>query len=277
MGFDLEAGRLDESAHPFTDGLCPGDVRLTTRYREEDWLTAVYSTLHEGGHGLYEQGLPEADWGTPLGEAVSLSVHESQSRFWENLVGRSRAFWTRTLPLAKKQFGSALADATVDEVLAQVNRVEPSPIRVEADEVTYNLHIILRFELEEAIFSGALEVDGVAEAWNAGMKRFLGLRPRKASEGFLQDVHWSCGLFGYFQTYSMGNLYAAQLYAAMEKDLGEIDARVENGDFASLLHWLRDRIHRHGREFTGPELIRKATGKDLDPGFFLRYLERKYL
>lgn len=277
MGFDLEAGRLDASAHPFTQGMAPGDVRLTTRYREDDWLNAVFSTLHEGGHGLYEQGLPESEWGNPLGEAASLSIHESQSRFWENRVGRSRAYWERYLPVAQEHFGSALAGAGVDEVLREVNAVSPSFIRVEADEATYNLHILLRFQLEEALFSGALEVEGLSEAWDDGMEKMLGIRPPDAARGFLQDVHWSCGLFGYFPTYTMGNLYAAQLAVAFEREQGSIDAKVRAGDFASMREWLREKIHRHGREFPAAELAKRATGEDLNPEYFLKYLEGKYL
>lgn len=277
MGFDLGAGRLDASAHPFTQGMAPGDVRLTTRYRADDWLNAVFSTLHEGGHGLYEQGLPAEEWGTPLGEAVSLAIHESQSRFWENRVGRSRAYWEHALPVAKEMLGAAVAVATVDAVHAAVNRVERSFIRVEADEVTYNLHVLLRFQLEEALFSGALEPEGLEDAWNAGMRDLLGIAPPDAARGFLQDVHWSCGLFGYFPTYTLGNLYAAQFAAAMEKDLGPLDARIRAGDFAPMREWLREKIHRHGREFPAAELCRRATGANLDAAHFLRYLEGKYL
>ncbi len=277
MGFDLEAGRLDASAHPFTEGLCPGDVRLTTRYREDDWLSSVFSTLHEGGHGLYEQGLPAEAWGTPLGEAVSLSVHESQSRLWENLVGRSHAYWERTLPLAREAFGTALAGVEVPGLLAQINAVSPSCIRVEADEVTYNLHIALRFSLEEAVFAGTLAVADIPEAWNADMQKLLAVRPATAAEGFLQDVHWSCGLFGYFPTYTFGNLYAAQLFAALARELGDPAPALRAGEFTPLLRWLREKIHRYGREFSGPELLRQATGEDLNPEYFLGYLRDKYL
>jgi len=277
MSFDLEAGRLDASTHPFTQGMGPLDVRLTTRYREDDWLNAVFSTFHEGGHGLYEQGLPEEEWGTPLCEAVSLAIHESQSRFWENRVGRSRPYWEQALPLAKEMLGAEVAGATVDAVLAHVNKVERSFIRVEADELTYNLHVLLRFQIEEALFSGALEVEGIEAAWNEGMKSLLGVTPPDAAHGFLQDVHWSCGLFGYFPTYTLGNLYAAQFAAAMEKDLGALDVKIRAGDFAPMREWLRDKVHKHGREFSAAELCRRATGTDLDASYFLRYLEGKYL
>jgi carboxypeptidase Taq len=277
MGFDLDAGRLDASAHPFTQGMAPGDVRLTTRYRADDWLNAVSSTLHEGGHGLYEQGLPEEDWGTPLCEAVSLAIHESQSRFWENRVGRSRAYWEHALPIAKEMLGGPVAGATVEGVLCRVNAVERSFIRVEADELTYNLHVLLRFQMEEALFSGALEVEGVESAWNAGMKSLLGVVPPDAARGFLQDVHWSCGLIGYFPTYTLGNLYAAQFAAAMERALGPLDGFIRAGNFAPMLSWLRENIHRHGREFPAAELCKRATGEELDAGYFLSYLEQKYL
>lgn len=277
MGFDLDAGRLDASAHPFTQGMAPTDVRLTTRYREDDWLNAVFSTLHEGGHGLYEQGLPEEEWGMPLGEAVSLAIHESQSRFWENRVGRSRPYWQHTLPIAREMLGAPVTDETLDGVLARVNAIERSLVRVEADEVTYNLHILLRFQIEEALFSGALEVEGIETAWNEGMKALLGIVPPTPAQGFLQDVHWSCGLFGYFPTYTLGNLYAAQFSAAMERDLGPLDSLIGAGSFAPMRAWLQDNIHRHGREFSAAELCRRVTGEDLDAGHFLKYLEGKYL
>ncbi len=277
MGFDLEAGRLDASAHPFTQGLSPRDVRLTTRYRETDWLYAIFSTLHEGGHGLYEQGLPDEDWGTPLAEAVSLSVHESQSRLWENLVGRTRAYWEHYLPVAKQYFGVALDGVTLVDVMLQVNAVRPSLIRVEADEVTYNLHIVLRFQLEEALFSGALEVKGIADAWNSGMEKLLGVKPSTDAEGFLQDVHWSCGLYGYFPTYTMGNLYSAQIFNAMERELGSLESKIRAGELLPMREWLRNKIHRFGRQFPAADLIRNATGEDLKPEYFLNYLQRKYL
>jgi carboxypeptidase Taq len=257
--------------------MAPGDVRLTTRYREDDWLNAVFSTLHEGGHGLYDQGLPDEEWGTPLGEAVSLAIHESQSRFWENRVGRSRPYWEHVLPIAKEMLGGPVAGATVEGVLSRVNAVSRSFIRVEADELTYNLHVLLRFQLEEAIFSGALEVDGLESAWNEGMTKLLGVTPPDPARGFMQDVHWSCGLIGYFPTYTLGNLYAAQFAAAMEKDLGSLDKMIRAGNFAPMREWLREKIHKHGREFPAAELCRRATGEDLDAGYFLRYLEQKYL
>lgn len=277
MGFDLEAGRLDASAHPFTQGMAPSDVRLTTRYREDDWLNAVFSTLHEGGHGLYEQGLPQEEWGTPLGEAVSLAIHESQSRFWENRVGRSRAYWQHTLPLAREMLGMPVAEETLDGLLARVNAVERSFVRVEADEVTYNVHVLLRFQIEEALFAGDIQVNDIEAAWNDGMRALLGITPPTPAQGFMQDVHWSCGLFGYFPTYTLGNLYAAQFAAAMERDLGPLDALIASGRFAPMREWLREHVHRHGREYPAADLCRRVTGEDLDARHFLKYLEGKYL
>lgn len=277
MGFDLDAGRLDDSTHPFTQGMGPSDVRLTTRYRADDWLNAVFSTLHEGGHGLYEQGLPEEEWGTPLGEAVSLAIHESQSRFWENRVGRSRPYWRHVLPIARTMLGSPVTEETLDGVLARVNAVDRSLIRVEADEVTYNLHVLLRFQIEKELFSGTLEVGDLEAAWNEGMRSLLGVVPETPAQGFMQDVHWSCGLFGYFPTYTLGNLYAAQFSVAMERDLGPLDPLIESGNLAPLRNWLRENIHRHGREFPADALCRRVTGADLDAGHFLKYLEGKYL
>ena len=275
MGFDLEAGRLDESAHPFTEGVDPGDVRLTTRYSPEDLLSALFSTLHEGGHGLYEQGFPSAWHGTPLGEAVSLGIHESQSRIWENQVGRSRDFWSHYYPALQTGF-APLASLSLEEFLKAANRVEPSLIRVESDEVTYNLHIVLRFELETALFGGDLEAAGLESAWNEGMHRNLGVIPPDPASGYMQDVHWSCGLIGYFPTYTLGNLRAAQLFAAARRALPGLSEDIGRGRFGALKGWLAEKIHRHGRRFTGDELMEKATGEKTSPAPFLAYLREKY-
>ena len=276
MGFDLEAGRLDESAHPFTEGLHPRDVRLTTRYSETDPLSAVFSTLHEGGHGMYEQGFPERYFGTPLGEAQGLGIHESQSRLWENQVGRSRDFWTRYYPILSEQFPTQLADVSLDAFLRAINRVEPSFIRVEADEVTYNLHIVLRFELELALFNGELEAKGLEAAWNEGMRRNLGLVPPRPSVGYMQDVHWSCGLLGYFPTYTLGNLRAAQLFDAARRDLPGLSADVREARVGGLKAWLGEKVYRHGRRFSGDELMEQGTGARTSTGPFLAYLRTKY-
>jgi carboxypeptidase Taq len=276
IGFTPEQGRLDESAHPFTDGLSPQDVRLTTRYSEQDWLMAITGTLHEGGHGLYEQGLPAEEAGNPLGEAVSLGVHESQSRLWENLVGRSLEFWQWAFPIARDFFPEQLSASSPEEVVRELQRVRPSFIRVEAVEVTYNLHVCLRFDLEVALFSGQLDVGGLAEAWNAGMDSLLGIQPSKPSEGFLQDVHWSCGLYGYFPTYSLGNLYSAQLMIAAEKALPGLRTSFTRGEFSGLREWLRSSVHAKGREFPAGVLMEKATGQKFSSDPFLAHLDARY-
>ena len=213
IGFNFEHGRLGVAAHPFCTGIGPGDTRITTRYDERQFSKAFFSILHEAGHGLYEQGLPSEHFGTPIGEAVSLGVHESQSRLWENAVGRSRPFWMYWFPVARRLFHEALHDVTLDHFLAAINHVEPSLIRVQADEVTYNFHIIIRFELEQALLATDLSTADLPAAWNQKYREVLGIIPRTDAEGCLQDIHWSAGLFGYFPTYTLGNLYAAQLFA----------------------------------------------------------------
>jgi carboxypeptidase Taq len=276
MEFDLEAGRLDESAHPFTEGLYPQDVRLTTRYHQNDLMSALFSTLHEGGHGLYEQGFDPAWYGTPMAEAVSLGVHESQSRLWENQVGRSRDFWTRWYPGLQAAFPAALSALPLEGFLKAVNRVQPSLIRVEADEVTYNLHIVLRFELETALFSGDLAPADLESAWNEGVQRNLGVTPPEPRLGYMQDVHWSCGLLGYVPTYTLGNLRAAQLFDAARRAMPALSDDIRAGRLSPLKAWLRDNVHRHGRRYDGDALMEKATGSRTDAGPFLAYLEAKY-
>jgi carboxypeptidase Taq len=276
MGFDLEAGRLDESAHPFTEGLHPEDVRLTTRYSEKDLMSALFSTLHEGGHGIYEQGFQPRFFGTPMAEAVSLGVHESQSRLWENQVGRSRDFWSRYYPGLVKTFPAQLAGMDLNAFLKAINRVQPSLIRVEADEVTYNLHIVLRFELETALFGGELEPAGLESAWNEGMRRNLGIVPPSPSVGYLQDVHWSCGLLGYFPTYTLGNLRAAQLFDAAQRAMPGLSADIRSGTFGPLKAWLNANVHGHGRRYPGDDLLEKVTGEKTTIAPFIHYLKSKY-
>jgi carboxypeptidase Taq len=277
MGFDLEAGRLDASTHPFTEGLTVQDVRLTTRYREDDIQNALYSTLHEGGHGLYEQGFDPTLANTPLAEAISLGIHESQSRLWENAIGRSLPFWKWLTPELRKRFISLPPSCTPEALWRRANRVAPSFIRVEADEVTYNLHIVLRFRLEKALFQGDLQVSDLEQAWKDGMTEVLGITPAKPSQGFMQDVHWSCGLFGYFPTYSLGNLIAAQMMEALRRDFPDFDTRIERGDFASIREWLRVKVHTHGRALSPEEIVMQATGSPLTSAAFLRYVKNKYL
>jgi carboxypeptidase Taq len=276
IGFDFDRGRLDTTAHPFCSGIGPGDVRITTRFDPRDFSSAFFGILHEVGHGLYEQGLDPAHQGTPMGEAVSLGVHESQSRLWENAVGRSRSFWEHWLPQARRFFRESLQGAKLDAFHAAINRVEPSLIRVEADEVTYNLHILIRFELERALIGGDLGVDDLPGAWNTKYRDYLGIQPPDDTRGCLQDIHWSAGLIGYFPTYTLGNLYAAQLYQKADADLGGLESAFARGDFAGLLAWLRDKIHRNGRRYRAANLIRRATGSTLDHQPLVRALKAKY-
>jgi carboxypeptidase Taq len=276
LGYDLEAGRLDVSVHPFTEGLGPGDTRITTRYREDRPADALASTMHETGHALYEQGLPKDRLpGHPLSQAASMGIHESQSRLWENQVGRSRPFWEWALPLAREILGAPVESYSVDDVYRSVNAVIPKLIRVESDEATYNLHIMLRFDLELAMFRGDLSPRDLPAAWNDRMKRDLGLRVPDDRRGCLQDIHWSVGAFGYFPTYTLGNLYAAQMWEAARREILDLDRRIACGEFGSLLEWLRAGVHAHGRRYPAGELGRRITGAE--PGYepLLRYLEGK--
>jgi len=276
IGFDFTAGRIDTTTHPFCTGLGPGDTRLTTRYDEADFTSSLYGVLHEAGHGMYDQGLNRDAWGQPAGEACSLGIHESQSRLWENHVGGSRAFWDRWLPRAAHHFPH-LGKFSAEQVAGAVARVQPSFIRVEADEVTYDLHIILRFELERALIEGDLAVADVPGAWNEKFRTLLGLTVPDDARGCLQDVHWSFGLFGYFATYTLGNLNAAQLMHHARHGLPGLDASLEAGRYAPLLGWLRKNIHAHGQRFDGPGLMRHATGEPVQARYFLDHLRGKFL
>ena len=276
IGFDLEAGRLDTSAHPFCSHMSHVDVRLTTRMNEHDFGQGFFGTLHEGGHGLYEQGIGEAIHRSAIGSGTSLGMHESQSRMIENFVGRGLPFWRFALPKAAEIFPEQLLGVDVEEFWRAVNYVQPSLIRVEADEVTYNLHIILRFEIESALFAGEIAVDDLPAVWNAKMRDFLGIEPENDAVGVLQDIHWAFGLVGYFPTYTLGNVYAAQLWDAIGRDLPDRDERIARGDLAPLVGWLRDRIHRHGGTYLPADLIRRATGAPPDAKHLVRYLNQKY-
>jgi carboxypeptidase Taq len=275
-GFDFKRGRLDVTAHPFCSGIGPGDCRITTRYDEHNFSDAFFGILHEVGHGLYEQGLDPEHCGTPMGEAVSLGIHESQSRLWENAVARSRPFWTYWFPMARRIFHEALSDVTLDAFHTAVNHVGPSLIRVQADELTYNLHIIVRFELEQALLSGDLAVADLPAAWNQKYEEVLGLKPGNHAEGCLQDIHWSAGLIGYFPTYTLGNLYAAQLFAQAETDLGGLEEAFAHGDYQSLLAWLRQKVHCEGQRRRPAELIEHITGNKPDHRPLIASLKRKY-
>lgn len=275
LGFDFAAGRIDTTTHPFCTALGPRDVRLTTRYDESDFTSSLFGVMHEAGHGLYEQGLEAEDFPFPAGRAVSLGIHESQSRLWENHIGRSPAFWDRWLPVAKKHF-PALDGIGLADFLAAIHRAEFSFIRVEADEATYDLHILLRFGLERRLVRGELAVADVPEAWDAAFEASFGKRPPNAANGCLQDIHWSMGGLGYFPTYSLGNLHAAQLFATATAD-SAIRRGVESGDYAPLLGWLRERIHRPGGSVDPHDLIARACGAPPAPDAYLAHLESRYL
>ena len=259
LGYDFEGGRLDAAEHPFSTGLGKGDVRITTHLREDDLLGGLGSTIHETGHALYEQGLPHEHAGTTVREAASYGLHESQSRFWENYVGRSRAFSRFLAPRLAEAFPGAAPEA--DGLFRALNRVEPGLVRVTADEVTYNLHIIVRFELELALFEGTLKPADVPAAWNEKYRTYLGLTPPDDAKGCLQDVHWSAGLFGYFPSYTLGNLYAASMGRAIREALPDFEARIERGDFAPILAWLRTNVHQVGHLHEAPEIVRAAVGE----------------
>jgi carboxypeptidase Taq len=276
IGFDFNAGRLDVTDHPFCAGLGPGDVRLTTRYDEHAFSDGFFSILHEAGHGIYDQGLPREFYGLPTGEYVSLGIHESQSRMWENLVGRSREFWEFFFPKAQEAFPDALGSAELGDFYAAINDSQPSLIRVDADEVTYNLHILIRFELEKALLEDELSVADLPAAWQEKYREYLGVVSPTDADGVLQDVHWSAGLFGYFPTYALGNLYAAQFFAQAKKDLGNIDAQFQHGEFSNLREWLRENIHTHGRRYTPAQLAERITGKPLSHEALMLHLKSKY-
>ncbi len=276
IGFDFQRGRLDRSVHPFCTGLGPGDVRLTTRYKLHDFGEAFYSILHEAGHGIYDQGLPREHYGLPIGHDVSMGIHESQSRMWENEVARSRPFWEHVLPLAQAAFPAALADVRVGSFYAAVNEVRPSLVRVEADEVTYNLHILIRFELELALIEDRLQVADLPAAWNEKYEHYLGITPPNDTDGVLQDIHWSAALFGYFPTYALGNLYAAQFFAQARADLGDLDGQFRRGEFSPLREWLRENIHQHGRRYSPAELAERITGQPLSHQALMEHLTGKF-
>ncbi len=274
IGFDLDRGRIDQAAHPFCTGWSVGDIRLTTRY--QNFLpTSIFGTLHEAGHGMYEQGSPMAWDRTPLAGGVSLGVHESQSRTWENIVGRSRPFWEHFYGDLQSTFPQ-FADISRDDWIRAVNKVEPSLIRVEADEVTYNLHIMVRFELECALLAGELEVKDLPGAWNAKYESYLGITPPTDADGCLQDVHWSSALIGYFPTYSMGNILSYQFWEKLEADLGDVDGLMREGNFQPILGWLIDKIYSQGSKHKPQDLINQVTGEGLNAEPYIRRITQKY-
>ncbi|NND70364.1 MAG: carboxypeptidase M32 [Rhodothermales bacterium] len=276
FGYDFNRGRQDLSAHPFTINFSIDDVRITTRIDENFFNPGFFGTLHEAGHGLYEQGIDHSLARLPLARGTSLGIHESQSRFWENLVGRSRPFWVGHFDKLRSYFPGLPASATPESFYRAVNAVNRSFIRVEADELTYNLHIMLRYELEKSIFEGTVAVDDLPDAWNQKMHDYLELTPPSNDKGVLQDIHWALGAFGYFPTYAIGNLMSTQLYDALKKDIPGTEELIEKGSFDDILDWMKQKIHRHGRKMTAEDLMISATGSSLDSSSWLRYARTKY-
>lgn len=275
IGYDFEAGRMDESVHPFTIEFNNKDVRITTHYYENDFTNALFSCIHEGGHGIYEQNISDELAGTTLASGVSSGIHESQSRFYENILGRSREFWNYFYPDVKKTYPH-FKDVDFEDFYRAINIVRPSLIRVDADELTYSLHIIIRYELEKALINDEIRVEDLPRAWKEKYKEYLGVEPENDGVGVLQDVHWSGGMFGYFPSYALGNLYGAQFYHAMLKSIPDAMEQVEKGEFGAIKEWLKENIHKHGSVYKPSELIKMATGEELSARYFIEYLNRKY-
>ncbi len=275
IGFDFTRGRLDVTHHPFCSGMGPHDCRITTRYDERFFNSAFFGILHESGHGIYDQGLRPEQFGLPPGNYVSLGIHESQSRMWENLVGRSRAFWQHFFPLLQGAFPGSVGNVRLDEFYFAINHVAPSLIRVEADEATYNLHIIIRFELEQALLGQDLAIGDLPAAWREKYLQYLGVEPPTDADGCLQDIHWSAALIGYFPTYSLGNLYASQFFEQADRDLGGLSAMFARGEFAPLKTWLNEKIHHRGQCYSATELVQLITGQPLSHAPLIRHLRGK--
>ncbi len=276
FGYDWQRGRQDRSAHPFTINFGQGDVRITTRVMADHMTSAMFSTFHECGHALYEQGIDRALRRSPLSTGASMAVHESQSRLWENLVGRSRAFWTFFYPKLQAHFPAQLGNVSMESFYRAINKVEPSLIRTESDEATYNLHIMLRLEIEIALMEGSLRVADLPQVWTERMQEYLGVTPPNNARGVLQDIHWSGGMIGYFPTYALGNLVSVQLWECIQRDVPDLEEQIMRGKFDDLLGWLRTNIHRHGSKFTPQTLIKKVTGEGINPQPYLRYLQTKF-
>ncbi|NOY97626.1 MAG: carboxypeptidase M32 [Chloroflexi bacterium] len=276
FGYDWTRGRQDKTAHPFTTSFSINDVRITTRFMEEFLPSALFGTMHEAGHGMYEQGVSQAYERTPLADGASLAVHESQSRMWENLVGRSIPFWEHFYPGLQERFPAQLGNVDLQTFYKGINKVEPSLIRVEADEATYNMHIMLRLELEIDMVEGNLEIKDLPEAWNAKMEEYLGVLPPNDAQGVLQDIHWSGGMMGYFSTYALGNLISVQLWEKIGQAIPDLPEQIRQGKFDALLGWLRENIHQYGRKYEPQELVQKVTGSKITPEPYLRYLQSKY-
>ena len=276
FGYDWSRGRQDRSAHPFTTDFGIGDVRITTRIEPEYLPTGLFGTMHEAGHAMYEQGVSLNLARSPLGGGASMAVHESQSRLWENLIGRSLPFWECFYPILQKTFSDQLGNIEFADFYKGINKVQPSLIRVEADEATYNMHIMLRLEIEIGLMEGSIDVKDLPEIWNAKMKEYLGVTPKNDAEGVLQDIHWSMGAIGYFSTYALGNLISAQLWECINKDIPCLSDQVRKGDFSDLFKWLRKNVHQYGAKFEPQELVQKITGSKITPVPYMKYLNKKY-
>ena len=276
FGYDLDRGRQDKSTHPFSITFCYGDSRITVRVDEQYFNTYLFAALHEAGHAMYEQGVAKELYRTPLYGGTSLAVHESQSRLWENLVGRSRPFWAHFFPKLQELFPSQLANVAVEDFYKGINKVAPSFIRVEADEATYNLHVMLRMDIEISLLEGSMKVKDLPDVWNTTFKDYLGVTPPDDALGVLQDIHWSFGLFGYFPTYSLGNLVSAQLWEVINADIPDLPDQIGKGEFAPLLTWLNEKIHIHGSKFKPQELIEQVTGSKIDGDLYIKYLQTKF-
>jgi carboxypeptidase Taq len=276
MHYDFEAGRQDISIHPFTTSFSSLDVRVTTKILEDNLQSMIWSCIHEGGHGLYEQGLLSEEYGLPSGEAISLGIHESQSRLWENNVGRGLSFWKANYAKLQSYYPENLKKVSLDQFYKAMNRVEPSLIRIEADELTYHFHILIRYEIEKALMEGKIKVSELPEYWNARYKEYLGVKVTSNAEGVLQDIHWSHGSIGYFPTYSLGSFYAAQFFNQAKKEIKDLEKNIEEGNLLSLLQWLREKIHKHGKFYSAEELCIKVTGEKLNFKYFMDYAKYKY-
>ena len=276
FGFDWQRGRQDKAAHPFTTTFGLGDVRITTRFIPNNGLSALFSTMHECGHALYEQGLGQNLRRTLLMTGASMGLHESQSRLWENLVGRSHEFWENFYPKYQSLFPEIFGNVKLDTFYRAINKVKPSLVRVEADEATYNLHIMLRMELEIGLMDGSVQVDDLPEIWNQKMKEYLGLVPEDVAQGVLQDIHWSGGMIGYFPTYALGNLISVQLWDKIKEEIPALPSQIRQGNFEPLLEWLKGSLHVHGAKFDPQDMVKRITGKTITAEPYLKYLTNKY-
>jgi carboxypeptidase Taq len=276
MGYDFQAGRLDESVHPFATGLNPGDVRITTHFLQDDVTFALFGTIHEGGHALYEQNISEELIGTNLGTGTSMGIHESQSRFWENKIGSSRPFWHKYFSEFQRIFAGQFDDVSAEQFYRGINEAKPSLIRIKADELTYNLHIIIRYEIEKELIGGAVSVSDLPALWNEKYEQYLGIRPSHDGEGVLQDVHWAGGAFGYFPSYSLGNMYAAQFLRKMRGAIPELEGLIANGILAPIKDWLTENVYKYGKLEDPSEIMIRVTGEALNPNDLIDYLSKKY-